>query len=56
MPCEDLGVRPRARPEGFATLEEAKTFVEDFQPWDIFVGSAQVEFDRTVYPMPVDNG
>ena len=54
--AKTLGYDPGRAQKGFATLEEAKTFVEDFQPWDIFVGSAQVEFDRTVYPMPVDNG
>ena len=33
-------------------VEDAKAFVESFHPWDIFVGSADVDFDETVHPIP----
>lgn len=48
--AKTLGYDPGRAQKGFATLEEAKAFVESFEPWDIYVGSSEVEFDRTVYP------
>ena len=47
-----MGYEPGRAQKGFPTLEDAKAFVEAFHPWDIFVGSAEVEFDETVHPMP----
>ena len=51
-----FGYDPGRAQKGFATMEEAKAFVERFEPWDIFVGSAPVEFDREVRPMPPEGG
>ena len=51
-----MGYDPGRAQKGFTTMEEAKAFVESFEPWDIFVGRAEVEFDRTVHPMPEDKG
>ena len=42
----------RRTPRGFPTLEDAKAFVVSFHPWDIFVGTADVEFDEAVHPIP----
>ena len=50
-----MGYDPGRAQKGFVTIEEAKAFVESFQPWDIFIGSASVEFDRAVHPMPDEN-
>ena len=48
--AKTLGYDPGRAQKGFPTAEDAKAFVESFQPWDIYVGSAEVQFDRTVYP------
>ena len=50
--AKTMGYEPGRAQKGFPTLEDAKAFVEAFHPWDIFVGSAEVEFDKTVHPMP----
>ena len=51
-----FGYDPGRAQKGFATMEEAKAFVEEFEPWDIFVGRAEVEFDREVHPIPPEAG
>ena len=48
--AKTLGYDPGRAQKGFPTPEEAKAFVESFEPWDIYVGSAEVQFDRTVHP------
>ena len=48
--AKTLGYDPGRAQKGFSTPEEAKAFVESFEPWDIYVGSAEVQFDRTVHP------
>ena len=53
--AKTMGYDPGRAQKGFPTLEDAKAFVEGFHPWDIFVGSAEVEFDEAVYPMPEEN-
>jgi len=53
--AKTMGYDPGRAQQGVATLEDAKAFVEAFHPWDIFVGSAEVEFDETVHPMPEEN-
>ena len=47
-----MGYDPGRAQKGFLTMEDAKEFVESFQPWDIFVGSLEVELDPNVHPMP----
>lgn len=53
--AKTTGYDPGRAQKGFPTLEDAKAFVEAFHPWDIFVGSTEVEFDETVHPMPEEN-
>ena len=48
--AKTLGYEPGRAQKGFPTEEDAKAFVESFQPWDIYVGNAEVQLDRTVYP------
>ena len=48
--AKTLGYDPGRAQKGFPTPEEAKAFVESFEPWDIYVGRAEVQFDRTVHP------
>ena len=50
--AKTLGYDPGRAQKGFSSMEDAKTFVESFQPWDIYVGNAEVELDPTVYPLP----
>ena len=54
--AKTMGYDPGRAQKGFATMEEAKAFVEKFEPWEIFVGSATVEFDRELHPMPPEAG
>ncbi len=50
--AKTMGYDPGRAQKGFLTMEDAKEFVESFQPWDIFVGSLEVELDPNVHPMP----
>ena len=50
-----MGYEPGRAQKGFQTLEEAKTFVESFHPWDIFVGDAEIEFDNEIHPLAEDS-
>ena len=45
-----LGSGPGRAQRGFPTSEDAKVFVESFQPRNLYVGNIDVEFDRAVYP------
>ena len=45
-----FGYDPGRSEKGFPSVEEAKAFVESFQPWDIYVGNIEVEIESTVYP------
>ena len=46
-----MGYEPGRAQKGFQTLEDAKEFVESFHPWDIFVGTTEIEFDEQVHPL-----
>ena len=48
--AKTLGYDPGRAQKGFPTEEDAKAFVESFQPWDIYVGNAEVQVDQTVHP------
>ena len=50
--AKTLGYEPGRAQKGFPTMEDAKAFVESFKPWDIYVGSMEVEVDPAVYPVP----
>ena len=54
--AKTFGYDPGRAQKGFATMEEAKAFVEAFEPWEIFIGRVDVDFDRTVHPIPEDKG
>ena len=43
---------PGRAQKGIATIEEAKTFVESFRPWELFVGPADLEVEPEVRPAP----
>ena len=43
---------PGRAQKGFATIEEAKAFVESFHPWDIFGGDLDLEVEPEVHPLP----
>ena len=46
------GYDPGRAQKGFATLEEAKAFVEEFHPWDMFGGDFDLVVDPEVRPNP----
>ncbi len=43
---------PGRAQKDFATIEEAKAFVEEFHPWDIFGGDLDMEVEPEVRPNP----
>ena len=43
---------PGRAQKGFSTIEEAKAFVEEFHPWDIFGGDMDMEVEAEVRPAP----
>ena len=43
---------PGRAQKGFATMEEAKAFVEEFHPWDIFGGDLDMEVEPEVQRDP----
>jgi hypothetical protein len=43
---------PGRAQKGFATLEEAKLFVESFHPWDLFGGDPDMKVETEVQPLP----
>ena len=45
---------PGRAQKGFATMEEAKVFVESFHPWDLFGGDLDLEVESEVRPNPGD--
>ena len=53
--AKTMGYEPGRAQKGFPTMEDAKAFVESFQPWDIYIGNTEVEFDPTVHPLPEEN-
>ena len=45
---------PGRAQKGFATMEEAKEFVESFHPWDIFGGDWEMEVESGVRSSPAE--
>ena len=43
---------PGRAQKGFATIEEAKAFVESFHPWDLFGGDMDMEVEPEVRRLP----
>ena len=49
--AKTMGYDPGRSQRGFATIEEAKTFVESFRPWEIFYdGEQELQVDPEVRP------
>ena len=46
------GYDPGRAQKGFASIEEAKAFVEEFHPWDMFGGDFDLVVDPEVRPNP----
>ena len=46
------GYDPGRAQKGFGTIEEAKAFVEEFHPWDMFGGDFDLVVDPVVRPNP----
>lgn len=42
---------PGRAQRGFATIEEAKAFVESFHPWDLFGGDLDMPVEPEVHPL-----
>ena len=45
------GYDPGRSEKGFATIEDAKAFVERFKPWELF-GANEATVDANVRPIP----
>jgi hypothetical protein len=45
---------PGRAKKGFASMEEAKAFVESFHPWDLFGGARDLAVDPEVRRMVTD--
>ena len=43
---------PGRAQKDFATMEEAKAFVESFHPWDVFGGDPDLEVEQEIRPSP----
>ena len=43
---------PGRAQKGLASMEEAKAFVEEFHPWDIFGGDLDLEVEPEAHPAP----
>ena len=43
---------PGRAQKDFATMEEAKAFVESFHPWDVFGGDPDLEVEDEIRPSP----
>ena len=50
--AKTMGYDPGRAQKGFLTMEEAKTFVESFHPWDIYIGNMDVELDPELHKLP----
>ena len=50
--AKTLGYAPGQAMRDFTTIEEAKAFVESFQPWEIHDGATGLSVDSVVRPQP----
>jgi hypothetical protein len=46
-----FGYEPGRAKRGMTSLEEAKTFVESFKPWELFVTNQEVSIEPNVVPL-----
>ena len=47
-----FGYNPERAAAGIPSLDEAKTFVESFRPWDEFIGPSDLAVEPGVRPLP----
>ena len=50
--AKTFGYEPGRSEKGIPTLDEAKTFVESFKPWELFVPDEVLAVDSEVRPEP----
>ena len=48
--AKTFGYEPGRSEKGIATIDEAKTFVESFRPWELFVSDEVLAVDAEVRP------
>ena len=48
--AKTFGYEPGRSEKGMPTMEEAKSFVESFRPWDLYEGTEGLELEATVVP------
>lgn len=48
--AKTFGYDPGRAEKGMTTLDEAKTFVESFRPWELFVSDENLKVDAEVRP------
>ena len=48
--AKTFGYDPGRAEKGMTTLDEAKTFVESFRPWELFVSDESLKVDAEVRP------
>mgnify|MGYP001219623753 CR=1 FL=1 len=48
--AKTFGYDPGRAEKGITTLDEAKTFVESFRPWELFVSDDDLKVDAGVRP------
>ncbi|MBI2936478.1 MAG: hypothetical protein HYY31_06730 [Chloroflexi bacterium] len=49
--AKTFGYDPGRAAKGLSSLEEAKTFVESFTPWDLFSAPADLKVEPKVQPL-----
>ena len=50
--AKTFGYEPGRAEKGIASMDEAKTFVESFSPWELFVGPEALTVEAEVRPQP----
>ncbi|MCH9009859.1 MAG: hypothetical protein IIC21_04460 [Chloroflexi bacterium] len=49
--AKTFGYEPGRSEKGMPTMDEAKSFVESFRPWDLFEGTEGLELEPAVVPL-----
>ena len=50
--AKTFGYDPGRAQKDINSFEEAKEFVESFQPWEMFVGPVDLEVETEIRPLP----
>ena len=48
--AKTFGYEPGRSEKGIPSMEEAKSFVESFRPWELFEGTEGIELEPAVVP------